>query len=73
MGSTDPAMEAARRTLDRWTKDGWNASRDFVAIESAREALTPIRSWYEAEMASKWEPDWEGLSRLIYTSEELSR
>ena len=43
----DPAIAAARRTLDRWTRDGWNASRDFVAVESAREALAPIRDLHK--------------------------
>lgn len=40
---SDPAIEAAQRTLQKWTTDGWNASRDFVAVEAAREALAPLR------------------------------
>ena len=61
---SDPAVEAAKRTLDRWTKDGWNASRDFVAVDAAQQALAPLRKLevpqnirVVAEMLSKLKMD----------------
>lgn len=65
---TDPAVEAAERALSR-TTDGMNqASRRRVAETAAREALKPIREWYEDS-----DRGFSELPALIFTSEELAR
>lgn len=78
---SDPAIEAARRTLDRWTTDGWNASRDFCAEAAAREALAPLRELHQRKdgicIECWWSDgtprDWPcSTARLIYPSEELT-
>lgn len=71
---TDPAVEAAERAC---TKHG------FGDIKSAREALKPIREWYE-NLADTYSEGCTGnalivkrfledLAPLIFTTEELER
>lgn len=68
---TDPAVEAAERAC---TKHG------FGDISSAREALKPIREWFETAMAEAIAEDLfeqmdllDSLAPLIFTTEELER
>ncbi len=59
---SDPAVEAARRVLDEWVNDTWNASRDFVAEAAAREALAPLRELHKPVQAVH---SWGEPERLV--------
>lgn len=68
---TDPAVHAARQTIKRWTTDGWNASRDFIAIEAARVMAQPIRDLVERCEEYGDELDIDELKKLVYAEWEL--
>jgi len=72
---SDPAVDAAKRAAAKWGVRMVNY--DNVITSAAREALVPLRSWYE-----RWEganpdefddfyPMLDSVKALIYPSEEL--
>ncbi|SLG32844.1 Uncharacterised protein [Mycobacteroides abscessus subsp. abscessus] len=73
---SDPAVEAAQRSAEaierarreRCPREDWVVAPTAYPREvaAAREALAPIREWYE-------NPGTTTLASLIYTSEELER
>lgn len=74
---SDPAIEAAQRAWGdrRGSKTAWK-----VGIAAAREALKPIREWFETAMAEAIAEDLfeqmdllDSLAPLIFTTEELER
>lgn len=79
---TDPAVEAARRA-DDIEPDLKQPDRFGEMVESAREALRPIREWHQKQ--SRWlsgkcsaealmlKAQLADLAPLIYPTEELER
>ncbi len=74
--SGDPAVEAAHRSFHPKYDYSWGDKTSGVA--SAREALRPIREWYEkasteAEAEDLYEQQdlLESLASLIFTTEEI--
>lgn len=75
---SDPAVEAAQRA---WADEGWGPeplsfSEGSLAISAAREALKPIRTWFEwwaQPSTTPTEQAWGELARLLYSPEELER
>ncbi|MBU8834413.1 hypothetical protein [Mycolicibacterium goodii] len=61
---TDPVIEAVRRSI---SPAAGPAERQ-AALDAAREALRPIREWYEDDNAP-----WPAILPLIYSSKELGR
>lgn len=76
MTGRDPAIEAAQRA---WVNGGWGPeplalSEGSLAIDAAREALAPVRLWYESnkEFLDVGYPiSLDGLAKLIYREDEL--
>jgi hypothetical protein len=65
----DPVIEAAIRAAGSLL-----IRRESITV--AREALKPIRGWFERmalEDDSPTKQDWADLAKLIYTSEELKQ
>lgn len=64
---SDPAVEAARRATVI-SSNGWSSSPSANMRESAREALAPIREWWESGNGTNY----DDLLPLIYADKELS-
>lgn len=79
---SDPAIEAGQRAVDALDKevsltmDDWDLLID-TSVASAREALKPIREWFEWWNGVESDPPppqaWGELAKLIYTTEELGQ
>lgn len=82
---SDPAIEAARRTLAAWGESETETESAATALTAAREALAPIRELHKPAMDTRTElhpepgcecgngADWRDCptARLCYTTEEL--
>lgn len=64
--STDPAEAAARRACSYFGTSYEQIHSDSCMVDAAREALKPIREWYEDPARGFSE-----LQSLIYAEEEL--
>lgn len=77
---SDPAVEAAQRAIGHVSPDEFTNEVGDAALAAAREALKPIREWFETAMAEAIAEDLfeqmdllDSLAPLIFTTEELER